>query len=288
MRAKTLLLMSLALSCATSPTGRRQLEFLPDEQVEKMGTEAFNQLKWNTPQTGDPVQDEAVQCVVEELSIAAARMHAQHLPKRWEVVVLEDPTPNAFALPGGKIGVNQGLFRVAKTPGQLAAVLGHEMSHVIAGHGNERMSTALPAQTAEQIVQAIAVPNDPAQHQTRQTAIALLGAGAEVGVVLPFSRAQESEADDYGLQIMANAGFDPREAIDLWKSFESLGGQQPLQFLSDHPAEGTRIQDLEKRLPRAEAEYDGAIASGAGPSCPFRPSAALPMRDESARSITER
>ena len=153
----------------------------------------------------------------------------------WEVTVFVDDTPNAFALPGGKIGVHTGLFKVAKNRAQLAAVLAHEVGHVVAKHSAERVSQGMVAQLGVSVAGAA----------YGQAAGNLLAQAATLGVILPFSRNQESEADDIGLIYMARAGYNPREAVNLWHNFANYGdGQRPPEFLSTHPAPQTRISRL--------------------------------------------
>jgi predicted Zn-dependent protease len=180
----------------------------------------------------------------------------------WEVVVFEDKAANAFALPGGKIGVYTGLLQVAKTQDQLAAVIGHEVAHVTARHANERVSTAFAAQAGLNIVDAIYGGTSAGRN-----AMALLGLGTQVGILMPFGRAQESEADLIGLDNMARAGFDPRESITLWQNMAKAGGGAPPEFLSTHPSHGTRVEDLNKRMPDAMRLYDAARVAGRKPRC---------------------
>jgi predicted Zn-dependent protease len=188
-----------------------------------------------------------------------------NVPPSWDVVVFKDDDANAFALPGGKIGVNSGLLKVAKTPDQLAAVIGHEVSHVIANHSNERVSTAFATESGLQLASALAGAASPTQQQL----FGLLGVGiAQFGVLLPFSRTQESEADAVGLDLMASAGFDPRQSIDLWRNMAAAGGgARPPEFLSTHPGHETRIHNLEARLPHALPIYEQAVKAGKRPSC---------------------
>ena len=182
---------------------------------------------------------------------------------RWEVTVFEEESPNAFALPGGKIGVHTGLFTVAENQDQLATVMGHEVAHVLAQHGNERVSTAYATQSGLALVSAMGDPNSATQRQL----MGALGVGAQVGVLLPFSRTQESEADQIGLELMARAGFDPRESTALWRNMAAAGGGAPPEFLSTHPAHGTRIQALEAWTPGALRLMEQAHAAGRRPSC---------------------
>lgn len=252
------LAVAVAAACATSPTGRRQLQLFPESQMNEMGAAAFLQIQEQVPVDKSPVVNSYVQCVADALLAT--------LPEQrdWEVRVFNDGTANAFALPGGKIGVHTGLLAVAETPGQLAAVIGHEIGHVLAQHSNERVSTAFATNTGLQLLQILAGSGT----QQQQTMLALLGLGAQVGIILPFSRTQEAEADVIGLQLMAKAGFDPREAIALWENMERAAQGQPPEFLSTHPSHGSRIGNLQKEMPGAMKLYEQARAAGRAPRCP--------------------
>ena len=180
------------------------------------------------------------------------------------MLVFEDNSPNAFALPGGKIGVHSGMLEVATTPGQLAAVLGHEVSHVLLNHGNERMSQSI---LADATVNAASAAAGAAAPQYQDMIVGGLGVGAQFGVLLPFSRKHESEADQIGQMFMAQAGFYPAEAIVLWQNMATQGGEAPKQWKSTHPSDSTRIQRLHDNLPRAMAEFEAARAAGKDPQC---------------------
>ncbi len=253
----------LLASCATSPTGRRQLQLFPEAQMGQMGFEAYQQVKKQTKvDTSKPV-NQYVGCVVRALSAVVGKPRGGG---NWTVTVFkEDKTVNAFALPGGNIGVYSGLLPVARTPGQLAAVIGHEIGHVQAGHGNERMSDQFAAQAGLQLVNALA-GGDRASTQNQQL-MSLLGLGVQVGVLLPFSRTQESEADQLGMLYMAQAGFDPHEAIKLWRNMIASGGAKPAEWLSTHPSDQRRITDLERLLPGDLARFQRARAEGRHPDC---------------------
>jgi predicted Zn-dependent protease len=253
-----LLLLALSDGCSTSPLGRSQLVLFPESQMAQMGVAAFDQMKKQTPQVQDPAMTTYVRCVAQAVTSEVRG------GTRWDVVVFKDDTPNAFALPGGKIGVHSGLMKVAKTPDQLAAVIGHEIAHVIAQHSNERVSTAYATESGVQLVSALAGGGGGT---TQRQLMGLLGLGAQVGVLLPFSRAQEREADLIGLDLMATAGFDPRQSIDLWRNMSAAGGGRPPEFLSTHPGAETRIQDLQARLPQAMPIYENARAAGKRPKC---------------------
>jgi len=253
--AALVIVMLLFQACATSPLGRRQLKLLPEGQMEQMGLQAFDSLKKETPLSRDPVKNQFVKCVANAVTKVVGG--------DWEVVVFEDKTPNAFALPGGKIGVHTGILSVAKNQDQLAAVIGHEIGHVLAHHGNERASQNLAVQTGMQVASA-AIPAT----QLGQLAVAALGMGAKFGVLLPFSRTHESEADLIGLELMSAAGFDPREAPKLWQNMTtaSQGASAP-EFLSTHPSHATRIQDLKAYLGKVMPKYEKALAEGKRPDC---------------------
>jgi len=166
-------------------------------------------------------------------------------------------------LPGGKIGVHTGILKVAVNQNQLATVLGHEVAHVLAKHGAERVSQSTLTQTGLDAVRVLSGEPTPVKNGI----MAALGLGAQYGVLLPFGRTQESEADILGLDLMAKAGFDPRESVNLWVNMGKAGGQQPPEWMSTHPSHDTRIADLEKRIPSAMALYQQAQAKGRKPQC---------------------
>ncbi|BBO26672.1 Zn-dependent protease [Alteromonas sp. I4] len=245
------LLLALSLTaCATSPTGRSQLLIFSSNQLDQMGAQAFDGMKAETPVSQKTSQNSYVQCVAETLlPFVPAGVYAGD----WEVVVFNDDQVNAFALPGGKIGVYTGLLNVAKNQHQLAAVIGHEIGHVIAQHGNERMSQSTLIEMGSQAVNQILAANEVPYNQAIMSG---LGLGLQVGVQLPFSRAHESEADIIGLQLMALAGFDPRQSVDLWQNMEAAsGGERPAEILSTHPAPQTRIDNLQANMDAAMRDY---------------------------------
>lgn len=263
MKAATIagLAVGLSLACATSPTGRRQLMLMPSDQMRVMGGQAFQQIKAQEPVSGDEVLNGYVQCISQRILQTAHTKGEVAPPEDWEVVVFDDPMVNAFALPGGRIGVYRGMVELAETPGQLAAVIGHEIGHVMADHGNERVSQAFAAQGALAAIGALTEGG-----RNRDLVLAALGVGAQVGVLLPFGRAQEREADIIGLQLMADAGFDPRDAVGLWERMAQMPGARPPQFLSTHPDPADRIQVLEGSMDDALARYEQAAPRRA--ACP--------------------
>ncbi len=259
-------------ACATSPTGRRQLLLFPEGQVAQLGAQAYSDMKKQQPLNNDPSINRYVACVTNAI-IASNR---NQLPGEWEVTVFADEQANAFALPGGKIGVFTGLLRVADNADQLAAVIGHEVGHVVANHGNERMSSGAIANLGMSVLSAYGEGGE-----NRQLLVAALGIGYDLGVAKPHSRGQESEADNYGLALMANAGFDPASSIQLWKNMGALG-QAPPEILSTHPSPATRIQNLTNLQTEAQPLFQKARAAGRKPNCikpklpppPPRPAAA--------------
>lgn len=248
----------LLVACATSPTGRRQLLMFDDKQMSQMGFSAYDQLKKDTPISKNARDTAYVRCVADALS----RELTGQQP-RWEVTLFDKPDVNAFALPGGKIGVYVGLFKAAQTPDQLAAVMGHEIAHVLAQHGNARASAQYATGTALQLGQAVAGSKGYGNPQLW----GLLGMGAQVGVILPFSRGDESEADLMGADLMAKAGFDPRASLDLWRNMAKQGGAKPPVWMSTHPSDSQRLKALEQRLTVALPLYERARTLGKTPGC---------------------
>lgn len=253
MRTTLLLTAVLALAvaaCTTSPTGRRQLILVSNAQMMELGATSFSQMKKEMPVTKDAKITAYVNCVARNVVSVMP-------PNNWEVQVFEDKNINAFALPGGKIGVFTGLLKAAVNQDQLAAVIGHEVAHVIANHSAERVSEGMAAQMGSTAVQAT-TGVDPQ----------MVGIAANVFFLLPHSRTQESEADVLGLDYMAKAGFDPRQAPVLWENMaKASGGDKPPELLSTHPSDQTRIAGLDRRLSVAMPLYEQARAAGKKPSC---------------------
>lgn len=250
---------AVVAACATSPTGRKQFILMPDSQMEQMGIAAFAEMKKKQPVVRDYSTQKYVECISNAIT---AELGGEYKKQKWEVQVFKEDSPNAFALPGGKIGVHTGMLKIAESPGQLASVIGHEVGHVIARHGNERVSQNT-ATTVGMQVAAAAAGADP----KKRTALAALGLGVQFGVLLPYSRAHESEADRIGQDLMAKAGFDPRESVKLWQNMAKAGGGSPPEFMSTHPGHNTRISALNSHMNKAMAIYRQAQASGKRPNC---------------------
>ena len=240
-------LLLLLVACVTSPTGRNQLKLFSEEKIAQMGIQSYQQMKQEEPIDTSTADNRYVKCVADAITRVTGG--------EWEVTVFKDDQVNAFALPGGKIGVYSGLLDVAKTDDQLAAVIGHEVGHVLADHGNERVSQQAATQGGLQVVSAFLGGSGGGGNQAVMSA---LGLGAQVGILLPFSRTQESEADTIGLELMARAGFDPRESVALWQNMAAAGGEKPAEFMSTHPSNQHRINNLESHMNQAMQLYQQA------------------------------
>ena len=237
-------------SCAKSPLGRNQLKLYSSSQLAGMGEQAFASIKTEQNVSSQPVSNRYVKCIADAIT--------QHVPKSvfagdWELVVFDSSQINAFALPGGKMGVYTGLIELTKNQDQLAAVIGHEVGHVIAEHGNERMSSSALIGVGMEITNQLLKANEIA---SSNMIMAGLGLGVQVGVQLPFSRTHESEADLIGLDLMAKAGFAPQQSINLWQNMAKASGdkRQP-ELLSTHPLPETRIKNLANNMRQAMDVY---------------------------------
>ncbi len=242
--AAGLALAGLLAACEAAPiTGRQQLILVPESQDAQLGLQAYQEIKKEQKVSNNPELNQQVREVGQRIAAVSG-----HPDWDWQFTVFQNDEPNAFALPGGKVGVNTGLFKVAKNDAQLATVLGHEVGHAIARHGAERISQGMLTQLGEA---AVGIGTGNAMYAQLAAQVATLA------IVLPYSRTQESEADHIGLLLMAKAGYDPRQAIELWQNFQKLGGDRPPEFLSTHPSEGTRIERLQELMPEALAIYQG-------------------------------
>jgi predicted Zn-dependent protease len=254
-----LLTVLLGAGCEESPTGRKQVTLVPEAQMTALGERSFEELLRTLPLNDDSGVRAYVGCIAEALVDALPQPHG-----RWSIAVFDDPTPNAFALPGGKIGVHIGMLRVARTPDQLAAVIAHEIAHVLADHSNERLTQELAVQGGLMLVDLFAEEPGSLQHEVLRGA---LGIGAEYGLLLPYSRTHEREADRIGRDLMAQAGFDPRASVALWRNMAAAGGGQPPAFLSTHPSHDNRMEELDAGMEQAVEIYRQARAAGREPGC---------------------
>jgi predicted Zn-dependent protease len=214
---------------------------VPDSAVEEMGTESWESLRAQVPASDRPELQAALDRVATELLVAAGED-----PADWQALVFSGPDVNAFALPGNKIGVFEGMFGVVETPDQLAAVVGHEIGHLQADHGEDRVNAQVVRDLGLRLVALIL---QFAEIEYSADIAAALGLGVEYGLVRPYSRGQELEADRLGLELMAAAGFDPAEAVELWRRMDAATDGRLPGFLATHPAPETRIQEIEAMLP---------------------------------------
>lgn len=224
------------------------LDLVPEQQAEAMGLEAWQAIRAETPVSTNSEYRQRAERVSARLLQAAGKA-----PSQWEVAVFGSDEVNAFALPGRKIGIHEGMMRMARTDDQLAAVIGHEIAHVEARHPSERISSQMATETAVEVAGSVlgtSLGTDP------RMVAGLLGAGAQFGVLLPYSRNQELEADALGLRLMAAAGYDPREAVTLWENMKGATARAPA-FLSTHPAPEARIKQLQAQMPEALKAYQG-------------------------------
>jgi len=249
----------LAWSCSSVPiTGRKQLNLVPESEMQTMSYQQYNQFLKENKLSTDREATAMVKRVGTRIEHAVEDYMNTHNMKdqlsgyQWEFNLVENKEVNAWCMPGGKVVVYTGILPVTQDEPSLAVVLGHEISHAVAHHGTERMSQGLIAQGLGTAL-SVAVAKEP--QTTQQLWMTAFGVGAEVGVLLPYSRTQESEADHLGLIFMAMAGYDPHVAVPFWERMASQGGSKPPEFLSDHPADQTRIDALKKLMPEAMKYY---------------------------------
>ena len=243
-----LAILAVAACQTVAGTGGSQLILIPEGTEVAMGLDSYKDVLTKSKVSTEARVNEQVTRVGRRIADATGRRDYQ-----WEFHVLDDPQANAFCLPGGKVAVYTGILPITRDDDGLAAVLGHEVAHAVARHGGERLSQSLIVQTGLGATQAALAARDPV---VVQSVTALLGAGASVGLLLPWSRAQESEADHLGLIYMAEAGYPPKAARDLWVRMSAAsGGGKPLEFLSTHPSDTTRIAQIEGWLPEAQKHF---------------------------------
>ena len=252
----TLLLAALVLSaCASQPTQQTRAE------MEAEASRAFNQMRAGMPLVTDRETIDFVACVAQAI---VEVLEPPYNDIDWELAIFEQESVNAFAMPGGKIGVLSGLLKVTENEHQLATVIGHEVAHVTAEHSMDR---AKQAGLTEFGINAVAIVLGGGYSGATYTAQQALAAGAAFGISLPYKRGQETEADVIGLEYMARAGFDPRESVPLWQRMSAGGGKRPAEFLSTHPASETRIENLINEWQKTLPLYNQALAEGRTPEC---------------------
>jgi predicted Zn-dependent protease len=250
----------LLLACATVPlTERKTLRFIPDSELVSLSLQQYTDVLQKSKLSNDPVKVQMVKRVGERIArsseefLRESNLESDIKNYKWEFNLIEDDKMvNAWCMPGGKVAVYTGILPIAKDETGLAVVMGHEVAHAMAKHGNERMSEALLIQLGGVGLSA-ALAKQPSE--TQQIFLGAYGVTANVGVMLPYSRVHESEADRIGLLLMAKAGYDPREAIPFWQRMNAKGGSRPPEFLSTHPAPDTRIKDINTHIPEAMKHY---------------------------------
>ncbi|MCW8833396.1 MAG: M48 family metallopeptidase [Colwellia sp.] len=248
-------------ACSTSSTGRNQVAFYSDSELSKMGTVSFEQMKKEIPISTDADTNAFVHCVADAITKNVSTSVHQG---EWEVVVFDSAQVNAFALPGGKIGVYTGILNVTEDQHQLAAIMGHEVGHVLERHSNERLS-ANKLSNVGLMVATIALGASDVDNKGLW--VAGLGVGVQYGLIMPYSRAHESEADIIGQELMAKSGFNPEASVKLWQNMSKLSKDAPPEFMSTHPANETRIKQLSKHLDISQALYVTEKKQGNIPQC---------------------
>jgi predicted Zn-dependent protease len=262
-RISALVLVVVAfVGCSTNPiTNRKQFTLVSENELQSMANQQYRQFLSSNPVVNPSSNKDAamVRRVGNRLASAVTSYYKSNnlgnelAGYKWEFNLVRDNSANAWAMPGGKVVVHTGLLPITQNEAALANVLGHEISHAILRHGNERMSQGLVQQLGGAAL-SVALANRPAQ--TQNLFMQAFGVGSAVGVLLPFARKHELEADRYGMRWAAMAGYNPQEAINLWKRMEKQANSgRPPEFLSTHPSEGKRIQELERFLPEARKYY---------------------------------
>ena len=264
MKKNIILILILAFSvftnsCSTVPvTGRNQLSIIPASQLMSMSFQQYDEFLKENKVSNDAKQSATIKKVGLKIQKAveqylATKNLSSHLDGySWEYNLVDNEQANAWCMPGGKVVFYTGILPICKDEAGIATVMGHEIAHAIAEHGGERMSQGLIVQLGGMGLQA-ALQNEPAL--TQQLALTAFGIGSQLGVTLPFSRLHESEADHMGLIFMAMAGYNPNAAVEFWQRMAAQGGEAPSEFLSTHPSNQTRINDLKKLIPEAMQYY---------------------------------
>jgi predicted Zn-dependent protease len=248
-------------ACSVVPlTGRKQLNLMPESEMISMSLTSYNTFMKENPPSADKKNTNIVKEVGSDLAASVMKYFADNgLSDRltgyqWEFnLVKDDSTPNAWCMPGGKVVVYSGLLPYTQDKNGLAVVISHEIAHAVARHGNERMSQEMVAQMGGMALN-VAIKEKP--EETKNIFNAAYGLGAQYGVMLPYSRDHELEADRLGLIFMAMAGYNPETAIAFWERMSSLGGQKPPEFMSTHPSDDTRIRKIKAALPEAMKYYN--------------------------------
>lgn len=244
--------MCSCFGCRTTPiTNRRQLLLIPESQEQQMGLTAFEEVKTKNKLSTNAKYKEIVERVGQRIAAVSNRSDYQ-----WEFATIADQTQNAFCLPGGKVAFYEGILPICQNEAGVAVVMSHEISHALARHGGERMSQQMEVQGVGKIVQVVAKKAAP---EKEEVFMSVYNVGSKYGFTLPYSRTHESEADEMGIHLMSQAGYDPNEAPKFWERFgASQKGQKPQEFMSTHPSDERRAAALRQLLPEAQKEYEAA------------------------------
>ncbi len=251
-----LLFMAAIISCSTvKMTGRKQFNMVPNSQIFPASFAQYNGFLQEHKVSKDQTQTERINRIGKRLIHAVEQYYKRNgwekdlAGYKWEVNLVDDQQMNAFCMPGGKIVYYTGLLKVTTTDGEIAAVMGHEISHALANHGAERMSMAYGQQLGAVLTMLATSKSKP---EDQKKWMAIYGYGSQLGLMLPFSRKHEAEADKMGQILMAIAGYNPDEAVDVWVKMSKMGGQQPPEILSTHPSNQRRMNNLRKWAPNAK------------------------------------
>ena len=246
-------------SCKTVPiSNRKQVNLLPESMLIEMSLTNYDQFLKENKLSSDKSQTEKINNVGSRISSAAIEFMKQNgLEKnvadfRWQYKLVENDVPNAWCMPGGKIVFYTGILPYTQNEAGIAVVMGHEVAHAVARHGNERMSQGLIAQMGG-LALSVALNEKP--EETKQLFLAAYGVGASIGILLPYSRVHEYEADRIGLVIMSMAGYDPGEAVNFWERMSKMSKNSTPEYLSTHPSDANRIAEIKKFLPEAYKYY---------------------------------
>ncbi|MDR2443465.1 MAG: M48 family metallopeptidase [Deltaproteobacteria bacterium] len=255
----TLALVYLLAACApVAGTGRSQLNLVSDAELNQAASLQYKQLLTESHLSSDRKNTRMIKAVGAKISAAAKQLMAEYGREneiagyQWEFNLIDSDEVNAFCMPGGKVAFYTGILPVCQTEAGVAAVMGHEVAHALAKHANERVSQQLLANVGSSLL-SIGLQIGGVSGGTAELAMSAFAIGSQYGVLLPYSRAHESEADRIGMSLMAMAGYDPHEAVALWQRMSQLSGRTTPYFLSTHPSDKQRIVNLEKFLPEAEA-----------------------------------
>ncbi len=257
--ALAIFLIALIAACATVPgTGRQQLSLVDEGELSSLAMSQYREIIQKGPLSKDRAQTEQIKKVGAKIAAAAEEYLREHglaaeIPNyQWEFNLLESKEVNAFCMPGGKVAFYSGILPYCQDETGIAVIMGHEVAHAIARHGNERASQQLATQLGGQI---LAAGLGDSSALTQEVALTAYGLGSQIGILLPYSRTHESEADRIGLILMAMAGYDPKAAIDFWQRMAKDKSGGGLSFLSTHPSDEDRISEIRKYLPEAEARF---------------------------------